>query len=170
MQDKAARLQEQRTYEAIEKKYMGSTGRIAGIAKNLGHAIWESHNSGVANFLTDPYECDENTIPTMDENEYSYQIGWFFSGLRYGLNLEIKLLEDQRTLSVRYNGQIVYAEDSGQLECYCRGEWETKIQELVKLAEKIGKEDKELRKIEQKQQFELNRDQFIEQLKLKWGT
>jgi hypothetical protein len=88
-------------------------------------------------FLDDPYEeqYKSDELPTMDECEMSYELGWIYDGLRQGLHLEIKYFNPENKLTVYYKGYEVYKEVSGELEAYAPfEEWEDPIKELYKVA------------------------------------
>lgn len=166
-------LQEARTLEAMKKGYMGLEGKFCSITKRLGEPLIRQGGLYVdRTYLEDPYAdtMNENDIPTLDENQESYEIGVYFDGLTRGLNLTISILFHLREIVVRYKGQVVYKEVAGELEGFApTDEWEKHIEDLYFSVKKIEKEQRPIEKKELIQQANRKRQEILEELRLKWG-
>lgn len=138
-------IQEQRTIEAMKKGYMGLEGKFATIVKRLGYPVIKQGGLNFdQTFLEDYYNLeDDDALPTMDEEEGSYEIGWSFDGLNRGMNLSILVLFHNREITVRYDGQLVYSELAGDLEGFAPEDgWEQKIDTLFSLCKKVERQDR----------------------------
>lgn len=165
-------IREARMIEATRKRLMGSSGKIGCVVRNMGQPIIASGSPNYdVSYLDDPFKIhDPDEILTMDEDDISYQMGWHFDGLSRGMNLEIKYLEDGRDLIVRYKGQVVYREISGELHGYAPfDEWEEKIDRLYEAAMKIENEKKKKRRKDQKEIAEKRSQELLKKMQLKWG-
>lgn len=165
-------LRECRTAEAMKLGYMGLEGKFANIVRRLGFQIMGHGSGGVGldqNFLPNIFD-EEDDLPYMDEDQGVYEVGWMFEGLRFGCNMTILVKYDDNELVVRWEGRKVYHEIDGSLQAYVpEPEWETKIEELFKIAKRA---DKILRPLEKKI-VEKTKEQEIskkfEDLRNKWG-
>jgi len=165
-------LKEARTIEAMKKGYMGLEGKFCTIAKRLGNSIFRQGGLYVdRTYLEDPYDqLEADDIPTMDDDEGSYEMGIHFDGLSHGVNLTISVLFHLREITVHYEGQIVYKEIAGELEGFAPvDEWEEKIDSMYAISRNI---ERELRPFEKKkliEQADKKRKEIFESLRLKWG-
>lgn len=165
-------LKEARTIEAMKKGYMGLEGKFCTIAKRLGHPMFRQGGLYVdRTYLEDPYyQPEEDEIPTMDDEEESYEIGLHFDGLSRGMNLTVSVLFHLREITVRYEGQIVYKEIAGELEGFAPvDEWEEKIDSLYTVSRNIEREQRPFEKKQLVAQADKKRKEILESLRLKWG-
>ena len=164
-------LKEARTIEAMRKGYMGLEGKFCTIAKRLGEAIIRQGSLYVnRNYLGDPDQIEEDEIPTLDDDQDSYEIGIQFDGLSRGMNLTISVLFHLREITVRYEGQIIYKEIAGELDGFAPiDEWEEKIEELYSVSRKIERQQKPIEKRKLVEKTDKKRKEILESLRLKWG-
>jgi len=192
MYEKEKLIQEQRTIEATKKNLMGNSGKLVTIARYLGQPMvfteMDLFNNSYYN-----YEEDEDKIPTVLENEdllHDYNendemwndsrkkinlirtnvIGYFFTGLSKGVNMEIKYLGDDNEIYLEYKGNVVYQEKNGELIIYNPTDgWETFIDKFYIQASTIRqKRNKELKE-EKSQELEQKKQSFLGNLLKKWG-
>lgn len=164
-------IREQRTIDAMKKGFMGADGKLARIARMMGHPI---HRHGTSNFnqtfLDDPYELPSDDLPVMDEDEMSYQIGFYFDGLGRGMQLEIVWLSEFREIKCRYRGRVVYRESGGELDGFAPGEeWETIVEKLYERTRKMEKVEKKVRSQAAGNEARFQQKEFLDAMKLKWG-
>jgi hypothetical protein len=166
-------IKEARTIEAMKKGYMGLEGKFSCIAKNLGQPIIQQGSRVFEqSFLDDPYETeiDVEDILIFDEDESSYEIGLQFDGLSRGVNMTISIQYHLREITCRYQGNIVYKENSGDLEGYVpNSEWEEKIEAFYDLSKNIEKKNKPIEQEKNTEKNNRKRKEIMEYLKLKWG-
>lgn len=165
-------IQEQRTIEAMKKGYMGLEGKFVTIARRLGYAVFKQGGLNYdQSFLEDYYNLpDDDALPTMDEDEGSYEIGLAFDGLSRGMNLSILLQYHNREITVRHEGQLVYREVAGDLEGFAPDDiWEEKISKLFSLCRKVEKDSKPMERKMLKELADKRRKEILENLRLKWG-
>jgi hypothetical protein len=165
-----ARIKEQRTIEATKKNLIGMEGKIYLIARFLGNEI--VYQSSEQNYLDD-YEnnIDEYTIPVIDDSTVSNVIGYNFSGLNYGHNLEIVTEDYSMTIKLYFNGRILYKESSGDLESYSPHEsWEKVVDYFYEIAEKKIKKYLEEKEKREKMEMQSLKKNTIEDLQSKWGN
>ena len=167
--NKENQIKESRTNEATVLGYIGTEGKFAVIARNLGQPIF-THGT-CSNSLFDPYEVDdEQEIPTLNEEQNSFQIGVQFDGLSRGINMTIYMQEDLNEITCRFQGKIVYREVSGELEGYAPDPiWEEKIESLYAAASKIEKKRKPLERAKILASNHKKKLEIFEYLKNKWG-
>lgn len=166
-------IQEQRTIEAMKKGYMGLEGKFATIVKKLGYPVIKQGGLNFdQTFLEDYYNLeDDDALPTMDEEEGSYEIGWAFDGLNRGMNLSILVLFHNREITVRYDGQLVYSELAGDLEGFAPEDgWEQKIDNLFSLCKKVERQDRPAERKRLKDAADRKRKEILENLRTKWGV
>jgi hypothetical protein len=127
------------------------------------------YESTPADFLGDPIEEESSEdLPVFDEEEMTAIAGHAFDGLSRGMHLEIKNLENR--LSVTYKGFPVYLEESGDLQRYVPfQEWEDQIERLYKVAAKLRKEDKKVKKGMKEQVAERAKNKWFRRMFEKWG-
>lgn len=103
-------------------------------------------------------------------NVTTYDMGWIFDGLNKGLHLEIKYMVENNELIVYYKGSLVYKESAGDLDAYVpHPEWEDKVDQLFKTAEKIREKNT---KSQREENIDLNKRQkesWLQSIKKKWG-
>ena len=173
MNNKEKIIREKRTLEATKKNLMGPVGKLGVIAKYLGSPI-VAQGSGMFDqvFLDDPYEEQNNSeeMPTFEDHETVYELGWIYDGLGQGLHLEIKYFNPENKLTVYYKGYEVYKEVSGELEAYAPfEEWEDAINELYTRAKINQKNKKKENKQEKENTMEKSKYNFLEKLRMRWG-
>lgn len=192
-------IKEKRIIESMKKGYMGLGGKFGKIAKLIGHPILEQ-NMGGSDYVTheNVYSLDnlldyknEEEIPYIytdnleeplgggfrEERNYhkeqysSNVMGWNFSGLSQGMNLEIMVKDEDNEIKVSYDGYKVYHEIKNELICFVPNkEWEQKIDILFSQARK---RENEVRKVEQKDkinQAKKNKLNFLEKIRKRWGV
>jgi len=173
MNKKEALLKEERTREATMKNLMGINGKLGIILRYLGQPIIREGSGMVdTGYLDDPWltEDEEDEIPTMDEEEISYPIGYIFDAMRQGMHLEIKYLEDRKELNVFYQGFEVYREVGGDLEKYVpRIDWEEKIGYLFGMAKKAEKGRRKRTETAVREVAMKRQAQYLDELRSKWG-
>lgn len=165
-------IREQRTIEAMKKGLMGLEGKLGRIVKALGEPVYQQGSRYFdQTFLPDPYETGgEEEIPTMEEDDISYEIGAMFDGLSRGVNLSIYIFEYNREIVVRHKGQVVYRELAGELEGYAPDdEWEQEIEKLVEQAKKAERRQKPVIQKALLHEAERRKKEILEHLRLKWG-
>ena len=161
-------IKRNRTDEAIRKGYLGPGGKIFFIASKLGNPIYEQKNSNDF-FQDDPFYSFDDELPTFEEEDYSYEIGYLYDGLSHGSNLSISTIDFLAEIKVKFQGEIVYHELSNELESYVPGEWEKKIEELYNFAEKIERKNRPEARKQILERSEKKRSEILEELKKKWG-
>jgi hypothetical protein len=165
------RIKEARTIEAMRNGYMGLGGKFSQITKKLGFAIIKQGGLYVdsTNF-EDIFESEEEAITTIDEDEPTYEIGWQFDALSRGINLSITIMHHLREIVVRYEGQIVYKEISGELESYAPdASWEDGVNLFYEMAKKMHRKESINTKKEAEEKKEVEKANILEQLRKKWG-
>jgi hypothetical protein len=165
-------LREARTIEAMKNGYMGMEGKFAIIAKWMGNEIIKHGNMNFdQSFLSDPYEdFDENSMPTMSEDDNSFPIGLHYDGLSQGVNLSIYIYFYNREIICQYEGNTVYRESSGELEGYAPNQaWEKNINLIYKTAKEIERARKPVEKQKLMQEANKKRQEIFEEYKKKWG-
>jgi hypothetical protein len=198
MQEQEKRIKDQRTIEANRKKLMGLEGKLGCILKYLGESLIQQDQGEW--FHTSHYLEDEETqeldwggtpdeiitqIPTEDWGDMvsdegyrseriqydTQEIGMNFYGLSKGMDLEIRYLNQEHILTVKYEGKLVYREVAGELEIYVpSSDWEHKIDQLFPLAKKreataVTEAIKKKRERDHNRKFE-----FLDKLRKKWGV
>jgi hypothetical protein len=172
MHNKEHLIREARTIEAMKNGYMGLEGKFVTIAKHLGESIF--HQGSIIfnqNLFQDPYEIeDPNEIPTIEEDENSYEIGIQFDGLSRGINMTISVSHYLKEIICRYEGRIVYHEISGELEMYAPDPiWEKKIEQLNEFCRKIEKKQRPIDKMKKIEENKKRKMEILDQLRKKWG-
>ena len=165
-------IREARTIEAMRKGYMGMEGKFSIIAKRLGNPIIaQGSHSHDMNYLDDPFEIEnEEDMPTLDEDEKSYEVGMHFDGLSRGVNLSIFLKNYHREIVCEYQGFTVYKEVAGELECYVPHEkWENELEKIYENAKKVEKKKKPEERKKLIEAANRKRHELLQEFKLKWG-
>lgn len=164
-------IREHRTIEAMRNGLMGSEGKLARVARTMGQPIYrQGGGTFEQTYLDDPYDLpDENSLPVMDEEEMSYQVGWHFDGMSRGIHMEILWKADHREVKCYWKGNLVYKEIGGDLDGYAPGEWEAELEKLSEQTKKTERQDRKEKSkvagIEAKQK----QKEFLDAMKLKWG-
>ncbi len=175
MHDKEKRIRDHRLTEATRKNLVGLEGKFGTILKSLGKPI--IGDGGIKMFESTPmpnfydYLDEEEGLETMEEDQPTTDIGVIFDGLTSGLHLEIIYKYEERELKVLWQGEMVYLELAGELECYIPSHtWESKIDYLFNVAKK--RVEKERRKIVDEDKLEKQRDKlsFLARLRKMWGN
>lgn len=164
-------IKEARTIEAMRNGYMGLAGKFSQITKRLGFPII-SQGSLYMNSteFVDVFEVDEEPVKTMDENEATYEIGWQFDGLSKGINLAITVMNHLREITVRYEGNIVYKEISGELESYAPSqEWEAHINRLYENVKKVHRKESAALAKKAEEKKEESKLKILNDLRKRWG-
>lgn len=178
MFDREDRVKEIRTIEATKKGYMGLTGKLACVVRNMGSAmVSETPDLYSATFMDDPWELpsdrdpyDGSVVHDPDENAWSRKIGYLFDGLGRGMHLEIRYMSDDKSLTVHHQGHMVYKEVSGDLYAYAPSpDWEGMIDRLYPVAKAVADESKERDAEAAREEAEKRYAGFVEKLKLRWG-
>lgn len=165
------KLKEARELEAMKKGYMGLEGKFSTICRIFGHPILRQGGLHVdRSYLSDPYADDPDEIPTLEDEQESFEIGQQFDGLPRGMNLNIMILHHLRDITVRHEGQIVYKEVGGELEGFApTDEWEKKIEELYSNAIGIERKRKPFEKRKLIEETNEAKKKILEELRIKWG-
>jgi hypothetical protein len=149
---------------------MGLEGKFSTIAKYLGQPIF--HQGGLMfeqTFMEDPF-AEEEEIPTMDEEEKSYEVGLQFDGLSSGINMTISVEYHLRIITCRFEGKIVYREVAGELEGYAPyPEWEDRIESLASIARKAERKQRPMERMKLREENTRKRNEILEYLRNKWG-
>jgi hypothetical protein len=165
------RIKEQRMIEATGKGYTGALNSKFGcILQFLGKPI-KSHSSPLfeTSYLFDPYEVNDDEMPTFDDGEMVSELGFFFDGLSRGMHLEIKFIDND--LTVNYKGYLVYKETSGDLEAYFpHPEWEKHIENLYSAAVKLQRQAKKESGQTKIKIEEAEKKAWLHSLWEKWGS
>jgi hypothetical protein len=127
MQDKIFSLIERRKLEAARKEV---SKKLISIVKHLGKPMIEQGAN--CRYLPDMWmleeQQDDYIILEPDEYMNEWNKGYYFDGLKYGINLCIKTLiyEDRvREVKATFNGYLVFSEEGGDVVGYAPfSEWE----------------------------------------------
>jgi hypothetical protein len=198
MQEQEKRIKDQRTIEANRKKLMGLEGKLGCILKYLGEPLIQQDQGDwfhTSHYLEDEEAQDQDwggtpeeiitQIPTEDWGnmaadecyrseriQYDTQeIGMIFDGLSRGMNLEIRYLNQEHILTLKYEGELVYKEVAGELEAYVpSSDWEYKVDQLFPFAKKhevtvVTEAVKKKKERDHTRKFE-----FLDKLRKKWGV
>lgn len=167
------RLREARTTEAMKNGYTGMEGKFALIAKRLGQPIMHQGSSCYEQtFLEDPFaiEDKEDTLPMLDEDDNSYEIGLHFDGLSRGANLSVFVHFYNNEIVVEYEGRKVYREIAGELERYAPApEWESKIESFYNAAKMADRRQKPFERKKMLEEAKKKRQEIFDDFKSKWG-
>ncbi len=176
MREQEKRIKEQRTIEAARKNMMGPSGKIGTICRYMGEPIKE-HGGGLVEtrYFNAPWYDEINgadsDIPTFDdEDDNIFVLGWFFDGTTNGIHLEIKYTEATHELAARWKGYLVYQEVKGELQAYTPfPEWESKVEQIYKLAKEREKVAKKQYEAEEQEEAERAKESWLESVMRKWG-
>lgn len=163
-------IKEKRTFEAMQKEYVGYQGKFFRIAYNLGNEIIRQGEERSHLVYDDFWGSNENDeIKTLDENSSIDIVGWAFDGLRQGNNLEILVFDEEKKIKVIFDCKKVYEEILGEIESYCPGDWERNIDNLMVLVLKKEAENKQKIREESKDRFVQNKKNILNYLSERWG-
>jgi len=165
-------IREARTIEAMRKGYMGMEGKFSLIAKKLGNPIiHQGSRSFEQTFLDDPFAIEEeDSMPTIEEDDQSYEIGVHFDGLSRGVNLSIYVYFHHREITVEYQGYKVYKEVGGELEAYVPHEnWENELERIYEDAKKLEKIQKPKERKKLIEAANKKRQELLDEFRTKWG-
>ena len=165
-------IREARTIEAMRKGYMGMEGKFSLIAKKLGNPIiHQGSRSFEQTFLDDPFAIEEeDSMPTIEEDDQSYEIGVHFDGLSRGVNLSIYVYFHHREITVEYQGYKVYKEVGGELEAYVPHEnWENELERIYEDAKKWEKIQKPKERKKLIEAANKKRQELLDEFRTKWG-
>lgn len=164
-------IKEARTIEAMKNGYMGFGGKFATIAKRIGSTIVKQ--GGIysdSNEFEDIFSEETEEIETLDEDEAIYELGVQFDALSNGINLQIIIYYHLAEITVYYEGQTVYKEVSGELDCYVPSDcWEGKINQIYDVVKKIERKNKPLEKKKILEESREQKNKLLENFRKKWG-
>lgn len=173
-------IREKRTIEAAKKNLMGVAGKLGSIARYLGHPI-KYQGSGLGDvrslddYLGERYDVyaqwNDDELPTFDEDaDFIETIGYIFDGLSRGIQIEIKYLDDTKTLTVHWKGYPVYREIAGDLFAYAPvDDWEDKVNKLYDQARKVASRIQEEERAMDEAKARKDQNSFLQRLRLRWG-
>jgi hypothetical protein len=160
-------LIEQRTIMAARKEV---AKKLYTIVKAYGKPVIEQ--SVPYNSLPNYWELDAPELSEIGEEDISLR-GYYFDGLRSGVNLCIKMtIYDGRAVEVQcdYNGYMVFSEENGVVKAYAPFDtWENAVDKLYTNAKPV-----ETRKIQEEKEKQKEVDKkkvltIMEKLRLLWG-
>ena len=167
IEERIKSLIEKRTIEATRKEL---TKKLHVIVKAFGRPVVEQ--TVQYSMLPDFWEFETPDILEAGD-EAVYLKGYYFDGLRRGINICIKLMfYDSRPaeLDVQYNGYRKYLEIEGELKSYVPGDdWEDAVNRLYGYARPV---ESQKYQEEQETKKELDKRQaqgLIERFKALWG-
>jgi len=166
------RLKEARTTEAMKKGYTGMEGKFSVIARRLGQPVLQQGSSCYEQtFMEDPFadEFIDDTLPMMDEDENSYEIGLHFDGLSRGSNMSIFVHHYNKEIVVEFEGRKVYQEIAGELERFAPGPWEDRIDNFYSTAKLIERRQKPVERKKMIEEANKKRKEIFDDFKSKWG-
>lgn len=166
------RLREARTTEAMKKGYTGMEGKFSTIARRLGESVLQQGSSCYKQtFLEDPFAAEfmDESLPTLEEDDNSYEIGLHFDGLSRGANLSIFVHHYNKEIVVEFEGRKVYREIAGELERFAPGVWEESAESFYKSAKLIERRQKPLERKKMIEEADKKRKEIFDDFKSKWG-
>ena len=180
MQQREKAIREKRTIEAGRKNMIGVTGKLGTIARYLGHPI-KLQGSGVNDirsldeYLGEAYDVyappPGDELPVFDEDTaFIETIGYVFDGLSRGIHMEIKYLDDSKTLTAYWKGYRVYQEVAGDLFAYAPfDEWESKVDKLYEQAKVVAVRHQDEQRAIDEEKARRKQAGFLQRLRLRWG-
>jgi hypothetical protein len=94
-----------------------------------------------------------------------------WDGMDVGVHMEIKYLEESQTLSVRWQGYLVYKEVAGDLRLYLPAdEWESKVNHFYEQAKPRGLAVRKRAEEARKEEEEKIRKGFLRKTLERWGV
>lgn len=174
MNNKENLIIEQRTNDARKLGYFGINGKLFLIASMLGEEIFQQ-NSGYCNFtpLEDFYDLgdvDDEIIRSLEGDETSSCVGLVFSGLKNGDFFQIMFKAENNEIKVEFKGDIVYHEIDNELFCFNPfQEWQSKVEKYTNIANQKQKNQKDQLKQEELSANKKAKENYVKELKQKWG-
>lgn len=172
MQDHIRALIEKRTFEAAKKEI---SKKMQIIARYLGRPVIEQISTArdLPNFWELEDNPDDFRIVEADENMREVLRGYYFDGLKYGVNLTIHTLtyEDKvKEIKAHYQGYLVFQESEGELQGYAPfTSWENHLNSFYEAALPVEQKqiihEKEVKKESNKKKMQA----LMKRLKLIWG-
>lgn len=167
IEERIKSLVEKRTIEATRKEL---TKKLHVIVKAFGRPVVEQ--TVQYSMLPDFWEMDAPDILEAGEDAV-YLKGYYFDGLRRGINLSIKLMfYDSRPaeLDVHYQGYRKYLEVEGELKSYIpETEWENAVDRLYGYARPVESSKSKLEQ-ENRKESELRKAKgLMERFTALWG-
>jgi len=174
-------LIERRQMEAI-KKQIGT--KLTVTAQNFGQPIVSAgYRQTNPNYWEEKdgfYVEEFNEIHTVEDNEdwLEYDMGWYFDGLRFGVNLSILVLtapednERKRVVEIKatYNGYVVFAEIEGKIKAYAPFKlWEEPLNDIYIGATKADNRRKEREKIQKSKEAKGKLEKVWKMVRMLWG-
>jgi hypothetical protein len=168
---KHEKIKELRTNQAVRDNMMGLNGKFGVVARYLGKPIMQEGSTMFeTTYMDDPYELPDEEMPTMEEDEMIYPVGYVFDGLSRGIHLEIYYNDNEKLLRATYGGYKIYQESFGELECYVPfKEWEDKLEQLYRVAKEIEKEKREDNEVLIQQRIEKQHKAILDDIRKTWG-
>jgi len=177
IQEKIERLIEERRAEAAKKDL---PRKLKAIAKHLGFAVRDSVcgeiMEGGFGYFTSPafYEVSEleaGELPTDPTIDKSYILAYHFDGVSNGVNMQVHYDESAELLKAHFEGNEIYREQFGTIECYVpSAKWETHVESLFRAAERRGKLKERQDRVDKKERGERKLTHLLEQLRKLWGV
>ena len=119
----------------------------------------------------DDWDSPEWTTRKHRTNISEEVIGLTFDGLKRGMHLNILWMEDNKTLTVHWQGFLVYKEVSGDLRSYIPGvEWEAKIDTLYKVAKPVRVEREKEKKEIAEEVSKKQKMSWMQSIIKRWGA
>lgn len=177
LQEKIERLIEDRRAEAVKKDL---PRKLKMIAKNLGFAVRDSAYGksieGGFGYFSSPAqyqmesELDDDELPTDPMVTESYILAYHFDGITNGINMQVNYDEASEMVRVHYEGEEVYREQTGVIECYVpSSKWETNLESLFSVAEKRAKIKDKRDRDDRRKRGQSKTTRLLEQLRKLWG-
>lgn len=189
-----AKIIERRTNEAVKKNFMGLHGKLGIIVTELGDEIkshYDNYNL-MRNYYHDKPK-EPNVIPKSkpkmydlfneeitgwewaDRNEIVHEysvctIGISWDSLRYGINMEIVYMEEDKELTLNYDGLVVYKEMNNELLAYAPDiKWEVQVERFYKTAKQREKQRELEEQLIDQQKMNKEKQNWLKQMNSKWG-
>jgi hypothetical protein len=171
-----------RQMEAI-KNQIGN--KLTVIAQNFGQPVvssgfrqtnpkyWEQEDG----FYVENFQ----EIQTVEETDdwVEYEMGWYFNGLRFGVNLEVLVLLSEESehgvhkiveIKASYNGYVVFAEIEGKIKAYAPFKaWEERLNDIHDAASRADKRRKHREKIQQTEESKTKLNKVWKMVRMLWG-
>lgn len=173
--NKIEELIEQRTIKSVTEKV---PLKLYTIAKILGKPVVTQHND-VKEFNTDRDGWIYDPIEYEEITDWATSLsGFYFDGLRYGVNLCILTsgyTEDENKfvlteIKATYNGYVVFHETDGELQAYAPfAGWETYLNSFYEAADQKEKKMSADKIKERKENNQSKINEFFQKFKNLWG-
>jgi hypothetical protein len=173
--DKIARLIEQRVFQATKKQV---SLKLTNVARVLGKPIISQ--SVFNNYLSDAWNMpgedmvyDDNHVYEADEDSSDTHRGWYFDGLKFGINLCVTaLVYHDRVVELKatYNGYVVFAEIEGNLKSYAPfPAWEDAVNMFYEGSVTVDRRRQQEESLRKKEEFSKRWGEFWKSFKMLWG-